>query len=240
MKGKKHRIGKLLMLSLVSAGLLVPVQAKAAGYECEAKIPVEVREEGSEIPEGNEYTVKIRGVDGAPMPENGSVVIAGEGKAELGPISYTEPEDYQYEIWQEGQEKEHFTYDDTVYTVTVRVTNTEDGTGLEAQIWAIKEGEEAKSEIVFENRYEKPSKPWNPGSEDEDEEDDAEVPAAVTPPAQTPGAPIQIPEQPAGSQAHGAQTGDSANVALWTSTAGLGALALVAVIARRRRREQEG
>ena len=196
MKGKLHRVGKLLVLSLVSAGLLMPVQAKAAEYKCEATLPVEVREEGSDIPQGTEYTVRIKALDDAPTPEKDSVTMTGEGKAKLGPITYTVPEDYCYEVWQEADDRDHFTFDDTVYTVTVRVTNTQEG-GLEAQIWAIKEGEEAKSEIVFENRYHKPSKPWYPG---EDEEE----------------------------------------VALWTSTAGIGAVLLAAVLLKRRKREGEG
>ena len=147
MKGKLHRVGKLLVLSLVSAGLLMPVQAKAAEYKCEATLPVEVREEGSDIPQGTEYTVRIKALDDAPMPEKDSVTMTGEGKAELGPITYTVPEDYCYEVWQEADDRDHFTFDDTVYTVTVRVTNTQEG-GLEAQIWAIREGEEAFQTLV--------------------------------------------------------------------------------------------
>ena len=239
MKGKLHRVVKLLVLSLVSAGLLMPVQAKAAEYKCEAALPVEVREEGSGIPEGTEYTIRVRALDEAPMPEEDRVTITGEGKAELGPITYTAPQDYCYEVWQEAEEREHFTFDDTVYTVTVRVTNGEEGS-LKAQIWAIKEGEEAKSEIVFENRYDKPSKPWYPGEEDEDEEEDEAVPAAAVQPPQTPAAPIQIPAGDPQTGGTSPQTGDDADLALWTSTAGIGAVLLAAVLLKRKKREGEG
>ena len=239
MKGKLHRVGKLLVLSLVSAGLLMPVQAKAAEYKCEATLPVEVREEGSDIPQGTEYTVRIKALDEAPIPEEDRVTITGEGKAELGPITYTVPEDYCYEVWQEADDRDHFTFDDTVYTVTVRVTNTQEG-GLEAQIWAIREGEEAKSdEIVFENRYHKPSKPWYPG-EDEEEDEDTAVPVTAVQKPQTPAAPIQVPTADPQAGGTSPQTGDEADLALWTSTAGIGAVLLAAVLLKRRKREGEG
>ena len=120
----------------------------------------------------------------------------------------------------------------------MRVTNTQEG-GLEAQIWAIREGEEAKSEIVFENRYHKPSKPWYPG-EDEEEDEDTAVPVTAVQKPQTPAAPIQVPTADPQAGGTSPQTGDEADLALWTSTAGIGAVLLAAVLLKRRKREGEG
>lgn len=76
----------------------------------------------------------------------------------------------------------------------------------------------------------------HPGPDDGDDEED--VPAAVMPAAQTPAAPIQIPEQPQTDGGTSPQTGDSANPVLWILAAAFGALVLIAVIARRRKRER--
>ena len=246
MQKKLMKIGKMLLLTLVSVGLLLPVQASAAEYQCTASVPVEVRQEGSDIPGGNEYTVKIRALDGAPMPmgqdEEGnpvvvdSVRITDAGKAEIGPITYTHPGVYRYEIWQEAEAKAHFTYDETVYTVTVSVTNTEDG-GLTALVKARKNGEEEKTEIVFVNRYNKPADPGSTedGGDDDEDDDEPVVPAAVIPPVQTP--PTQVPSDPGTSSPAGSgpQTGDSANIALWLTSAALGALVILVMVCRRKR-----
>ena len=63
MQKKLMKFGKMLLLALISVGLLLPVQANAAGYIGTAVIPEEVRQEGSGIPQGSEYTVKIRALD---------------------------------------------------------------------------------------------------------------------------------------------------------------------------------
>lgn len=251
MRKKLMKMGKMLLLTLVSVGLLLPVQASAAEYQCTASVPVEVRQEGSDIPGGNEYTVKIRALDGAPMPmgqeEEGNPVVVDNvritdaGKAEIGPIIYSHPGVYRYEVWQEAETKAHFTYDETVYTVTVSVTNTDDG-GLTSLVTARKNGEEDKTEIVFVNRYNKPADPANPddgGNDGGDTEDDpAVVPAAVIPPAQTP--PAQTPSDPgtssqtASQTGSGPQTGDSADITLWLTTAVLGALVIVVMVCRKK------
>lgn len=236
-RGAVQRKGKALLLSILGVALLLPVQARAAQpYTCTASIPAEVREEGSENPEGTEYTVKIRGLEDAPLPEQSEVSVTDEGQVSFGPIAYTKPGIYRYEIWQEAEKLEHFTLDDSVYTVTVKVTNAEDPSaeyGLEATIWAIRNGQEEKSEIVFVNGYEKPSKPWTPGQDDDGEEEDPPVVTAVTP---QPPAPVEIPPVP---QESTPQTGDQANAALWAAL-GICALALIAAILRGRRREEAG
>ena len=51
------------------------------------------------------------------------------------------------------------TYDDTVYTVTVRVTNDGQG-GLVAEIWAVSgESTQKTDEVLFTNRYTPPTQP---------------------------------------------------------------------------------
>lgn len=53
----------------------------------------------------------------------------------FGPITYTEPGDYTYRIYQEKGSVHEVSYDESVYSVTVRVVNDEKD-GLRAEIWA--------------------------------------------------------------------------------------------------------
>lgn len=70
---------------------------------------------------------------------------------------YTETGDYQYQIYQNSEPRDRFTYDERIYRVTVRITNGENGE-LEAQVWASDEdaGDEKTDSIVFTNNYRRP------------------------------------------------------------------------------------
>ena len=242
MQKKLMKFGKMLLLALISVGLLLPVQANAAGYIGTAVIPVEVRQEGSGIPQGSEYTVKIRALDeNAPMPaaedsEGGlvtvdSIQITDAGTDAFPAITYSHPGVYEYEVWQEAEPRAHFTYDGTVYRVKITVTNAEDG-GLDTTIAVRKnDGTEEKTEIIFVNRYSRPADPEggdgggdNGGSDDEPEV----IPVAAVPPAQTPQPPLD-PGTPA-QTGFGPQTGDSANAVLWLAAAALGGLVILVMV----------
>ena len=243
MKKKLMKFGKMLLLALFGVGLLLPVQANAAEYIGTAVIPVEIRQEGSDIPQGSKYTVKIRAVgENVPMSaekeEDGnsvtvdSVQITDSGKSAFPAITYSHPGAYEYEVWQEEEAREHFTYDETVYLVKVTVFNAEDGS-LDAKIAVRrKDGTEDKTEIVFVNRYSRPADPGsgddgnNGGSSGESSDDSDVVPAAAVPPVQVPPQTPLDPGTPAQTET-GPQTGDSANIAPWLAAAVLGALVIL-------------
>lgn len=73
-------------------------------------------------------------------------------------VSHTSaPGDYHYNISQKAGSAANYIYDTAVYTVTVRVVNSEDG-GLTVEVWAAKNGAADKAEaIVFNNEYKAPS-----------------------------------------------------------------------------------
>lgn len=148
MNQKKTRFRKLLLLPLLIAVLLFPTQALAA-YSCTVQLPVEVKTitktEDAEIPTGEVYTVVLTAEDGVPLPEETQLTVTDNGTVEFGPITYTKPGDYIYTVYQDVGETEFYTYDRTVYTVTVRVVNDDNG-GLKAEIWAIRDDETEKME----------------------------------------------------------------------------------------------
>lgn len=156
----KERIKKVLdriFLPLFCAVLFFPCQVLAEGYSISTSIPVEVEVSGDSIPKGMGYKVMLEAVTkDAPMPEKTVLTIKNGGKAEFGPIEYTVPEDYQYKIYQLDGKAERFTYDKTVYLVTVRIVNDGRG-GLKSEIWAVKEGNEKKTDAIrFRNSYQAP------------------------------------------------------------------------------------
>ena len=146
--GTKQKIA--LLLSLLLMLVLLPLRASAEDYSCTASIPVRVSLTG-EI--DTEFVIRISTEEEAPMPEEDALKIRGSGKAAFGAITYTEPGDYHYTVVQQEGEEPYLTYDDTVYRVTVRVTNADEG-GLVPEIWAVKDQQTEKTaELLFANIY---------------------------------------------------------------------------------------
>lgn len=218
MNRKKQRLIHMLLLPLLFSVLFVPKTAFAEGYSCETSIPAAVETTGDKAPEGTQYKVVLEAVtEGAPMPGKTGLVIKSGEKAEFGPMKYTVPGDYQYKICQEDGKENRFTYDRSVYIVTVRVVNEENG-GLKSEMWAVKEGSTDKTnEIKFKNHYDAPS------SHDDDDDEDDPAPAAPQPPVN-----LLSPK-----------TGDSANPVFWGILAVIALLAVVVLLKRRSRREEE-
>lgn len=148
---------KYVLLPMLTIVLLCTGEAKAKDYSCSIQIPV-TTEVSNNAPAGTDFHIVMEPIgEDVPMPEVSDIVLTDNANYSFGPITYVTPEDYQYRIYQEKGNAKNFTYDDTVYTVTVRVVNAEDG-GLKAVIWAIKDGEENKvDEITFINKYNPPT-----------------------------------------------------------------------------------
>lgn len=136
--------------------LLLPLQARAAEYKCTAELPVEVRTSGAATAE--RFTITLTPEDGAPAPAADTVQVKGSGTAGFTGLTYTAPGDYRYTVRQSAGGTAHMTYDATVYTVTVRVTNRPNG-GLGAEIWATGGSSEKAGLLLFQNRYDPPAAP---------------------------------------------------------------------------------
>lgn len=93
--------------------------------------------------ENNMFTFRITGDNGAPMPSATVVQNTGSSFA-FGTIEYTEPGTYVYHISEVDDGKTGYTYDGTVYDVTVVVTDTDGALHTDVS------GADA---IVFKNSY---------------------------------------------------------------------------------------
>ncbi len=150
----KKYIGFCLAAAL--AAFVLPICAQAADRSCVVSIPVEV-EETADSAADESFTIVLEAVgEDVPMPEQKEITVKAGEKAEFGPITYTIPEDYQYRVYQKTGNNKNFTYDKSVYSVTVRVVNDGMG-GLAAEIWAIQDGSQNKTDkISFENIWTQP------------------------------------------------------------------------------------
>ena len=198
----------LLMLTL----LALPGNAFAEERECTVTIPTSVEVSGTSAPSDTEFEVVLTSLDtGAPMPEKSNGTVQGPGQIVLGPMTYTVPGDYHYSISQKVGNAANYTYDTSVYSVTVRVVNSEDG-GLAAEVWAFKDGGSNKvEEIIFSNEYKAPEEPKAP--EGPKKPEDPKKPVVTTAP----------------------QTGDMANVNLFIGLLAASALVLVLIGLKARR-----
>ncbi|HZK25767.1 MAG TPA: FctA domain-containing protein, partial [Oscillospiraceae bacterium] len=83
-----------------------------------------------------------------------TVSVTGAGSTSFPAISYDRVGSYTYTLYQEPGENDKAVYDDTVYLLTVYVTNQENGTGLDTQ-WVLRLPQtEDKQEAEFTNFYE--------------------------------------------------------------------------------------
>ncbi|MFR5356293.1 MAG: Spy0128 family protein [Clostridia bacterium] len=139
------------------AFLLLPGSVHAKEYACDVTIPATVQVSGDRIPSGEVYEVVMEAITkDAPVAESMTQKVLNSGTVSFGQIHYTVPGDYQYKIYQKSGSTDRFTYDKTVYTVTVRVQNDAEG-GLTAELWAVKEGTTMKNDAVqFQNHYDAP------------------------------------------------------------------------------------
>ena len=80
----------------------------------------------------------------------GSVEITGAGSASFDEISYDKAGEYTYTISEQNDKADGYTYDKSVYTVTVNVV---DENGKLVPHTEIKKGEETVNKIEFENNY---------------------------------------------------------------------------------------
>lgn len=205
-KIKKIRIKLFLPVFLL---FCMTAAVSAQGKSCTVSIPAEVQVAGEDAPSRTEFCVVLEALsEDAPMPTETSVTL-DKGTAAFGPVSYTVPGDYRYKIYQIAAEQDFFTYDDTVYTVTVRVVNAENG-ALEAEIRAIEDGKSDKADaILFCNEYDPPVI-----------ETETETEAAAKKQTDTP------------------KTGDETNLVLWAGLLAVSALIAAILAFERRRRKQ--
>lgn len=156
---RKRPILAVLFSFLLTFLCAVPTYAaELASIQLEIQLDI-----SGELPSSAEsFTFVLETADDAPMPEVNTISITGAGSSRFSSITYTKPETYHYTVRQIAGDAEGYTYDDTVYDLTVQVTTSDTG-ALKAVCWAYEQGNSQKTDqILFTNQY-LPPKPDDTG-----------------------------------------------------------------------------
>ena len=168
---RRTRLCAALAVFLVLLLWLTPVSAASSA---QLQLEVEKTILGDRPAPQETFTFLLEPVGDAPMPEEDTVTITGSGKVTFPPITFDTPEDYHYTLREVPGDTWGYTYDETVYLLTVQVT-TDNAGNLTATLYLSKEGGEGKADkIEFVNRYraprpdtpEEPEEPVNPDDTD--------------------------------------------------------------------------
>ena len=211
-----RKLSGLLVLPVLLAALLLllPVRANAEAvpYECYVDLPISVDINGAYE---EQFHITIDGDDSQPMPKEAAegLWISGDADGTFHGFHFTEPGDYVYTVKQDSGNTAYMSYDATVYTVTIRVTNADNG-GLKSEVWAVSNDEaQAKAaSINFLNTYAPPTP----------------TPAPTAAPTATPTAKPATPTLP--------QTSDALPLTALVVVLIVAAVAIVALVVLRRRK----
>ncbi len=114
------------------------------------QIPVTKKLEGDPRTEEETFEFVLEPQAGAPEPQQSVITVKGEGKALFGGITYDTIGEYHYTLKEKAGNAKGYTYDETVYSLTVNVTDL--GGELAAEIQ--QNGKPlSEEEIVFVNTY---------------------------------------------------------------------------------------
>ena len=154
MKSKHHFLKKIVVSMAVMFGFILQTTPNcfASGYT--VTIPIN---QTADIPQGigNQFSYEITS-QGMPMPEgskDGSYLfdMTGTTKHDI-KIIYSHAGVYQYKIRQQiKSQDERYDFDKRIYTVTVHITNSNDG--LTGKIYTSLDTGKVDSGIEFKNSY---------------------------------------------------------------------------------------
>ena len=118
------------------------------------------------------FTFELKSNDvNAPMPANSTISVNGEGTAKFDKITFTKAGTYTYTISEVNTGETNYTYDNSVYTITVTVTD--ENSALKANSVITKNGENTDN-IEFVNEYTKTDESSIPDSSSSDSSSDSE------------------------------------------------------------------
>lgn len=153
------KLSPVVLLLMLLTVVCCPVHADAADYSCTVALEVKINFDGNaNVP----FTVNLAAEDKEPLPQETELTRMGGGTVKFEDITFTGPGDYHYTLTQKKGNVQYVTYDSTVYSVTVRVTNDDKNGTLQAEVWAERNGATGKvSEFAFTNSYDPPAAPSN-------------------------------------------------------------------------------
>lgn len=196
MNRKSYIVSFLLVVLLCTT----PFIAYAQESSCSVNLEVEKTISGDTPSTDESFVFVLNAVDDEPMPSENSITIVGKGTKTFESIEYTTVGDYHYTLSEVKGNAVGYTYDSTVYSITVQVT-TDDNRNLYAAVYMAKEGSDGKSsKAIFTNNYKAPQ------------------------PAKS-----HTPETSVSSKNNlgTADTGDNTNLSLWLALSAFGLIGLV-------------
>lgn len=155
----KKNLMRMFALLLVAILVTLPLAPTAQAAERVNGIKVTVSLTGTLPKPAEDYTVILERNDRSfPMPKGSEgdrykLTITGADTEEFPAIDFEKVGIYTYTVWQQpGTNKKCKNYDDTVYYVTIYVTNKEGG-GLESTVAIHTDDVDEKVDIKFQNDY---------------------------------------------------------------------------------------
>lgn len=168
MKKILRNAGSILLIAMMS--ILVFSTAALAAEAKSVKLPVTMKLSSYHPSTPEELVLILTAKDETcPMPEGTvdgvyKMTVSGEGVKEFPEIVFPKVGIYEYTIHQEKGTHSRGTYDETVYNVTIFVTNTEDGELATTIVSYVDGVAEKQNEMVFSNSYRKSSSGGGGGS----------------------------------------------------------------------------
>ena len=176
-KQTKYIIGFIVLTIFML--VLTPKMVKVEAAEIDSKeIPIEISLDGSppEIAEDYEVILKADNINN-PMPKGSaegkfSLTIKGAGATKIPEITFSSIGVYKYQIFQKAKNNVLASYDDSVYNLTVYVTNRADKNGFETNYTLyLVNGTEKYDGAAFNNSYEREELPFTGGDKIPEEKD---------------------------------------------------------------------
>lgn len=201
MMSEARRVASLVVAGVLALLLLAPVSATAQPVGLTLRIEKVLT--GDVPPSAERFTFALTALDGGPLPDDPTLVIEGEGAGTLS-IDYSRPGTFHYQLRENAGTAEGYTYDDTVYDVTVVVTSDGSGALSVAAVLSKDGGATKEPGIVFENAYsdgggsDQPDSPDGPDDPDDPGDPDGPGDPGDGDNPDEPGDP-NLPEAPGGS-----------------------------------------
>lgn len=150
----------LVMIVMCSMTMVVPAYAEELPALPEVYVPVEISISGPHPYYTEDYVVRMEPDDASyPMPEGTvdgvcSLTITGEGTDHFPAMVFNRVGIYTYKVYQLKGSNDTCSYDKTVYSLKVTITNNEDYTGFEATAVLYPDsGKVKRLAAEFDNKY---------------------------------------------------------------------------------------
>lgn len=148
---KRKLLMSILMALMLCTKTFIPVLAST--NTAELQIEVEKLLTGDKPEVDSTFAFVLESEENTPMPETNTIYITGEGTGSFSPIIYDETQTYYYTLREVNDDKEGYTYDETVYNIVVLVTSDDKGT-LTPNVYVYKQSSDLKlDKIAFVNNY---------------------------------------------------------------------------------------